>query len=374
MADLEEKVIPEAEEAKEETAAPAEEAKAEEAAPAEEKKEKKEKKEKAPKAKKKGGAVAVIVIALVLVLAAGGAALFAFLSGNQAVEAYKKKKYEDAYEKSKFAFFLNAADKDCIDFAYVSEVLYPEGNIYQAAEIADTIEMEEAKARLDENCPHLKLCKEGQIATFGKYETDATAENGQEALEWVVMDISETGGRKVALLVTKDIVGTPGGWNRSGSNTKYSESNLNEWCSTFYSELTMSDAALDAMVFKIGVKTGDDSVNAKAFAPSKEELEQYLTGDLAQYLNATSTIAAEGSLVDNSTAGGSAEGEEGEDLEEGAVGEEEQAPKIVSYYVRNASADGIGGFTNGAYVNNLSATDKTIGTRVCINVNLGEAK
>ncbi len=369
MADKEEKVIPEAEEVKAENAAPAEEVKAEEAAPAEEKKEKKAKKEKAPKAKKKGGAVAAIVIVAVLVLAVGGAALFAFLSGNQAVAAYNDKKYEEAYEKSQFAFFLNAADKDCINFAYVSEVLYPAGDFYKAAGIADTITMEEANARLEKKCPHLKLCKEGQIAVFGKYETDATAENGQEELEWVVMDISDSGdGRKVAHLVTKDIVASPAGWNRgNSSNTKYSESNLNEWCSTFYSELTMSDAALDELVFKIGVKTGDDSVNAKAYAPSKEELEQYLTGDLAQYLNATATVAAEGSVAGDPATGG-------EESEEGAVGEEEVAKLIVSYYVRNASADGIGGFTNGAYVNNLSATDKTIGTRVCINVNLGAAK
>jgi len=366
MADKEEKVIPEAEETKAENAAPAEEVKAEEAVPAEEKKEKKAKKEKAPKAKKKGGAVAVIVIAVVLVLAVGAAALVAFLFGNQAVAAYNDKKYEEAYEKSQLALFLNAADKECINFAYATEVLYPEGNYYKAATITESITMEEAKSRLEEKFPFLKLCKKGQIATFGKYEIDATAENGQEDLEWIVMDITDSGdGRKVAFLVTKDIVATPSGWNRgSADNTKYSESNLNEWCETFYNEFTMSDASLGEKIFKVGVKTGDDAINAKVFAPSKEELEACLTGDLAQYLKANATVAAEGSLAGDSAAGS----------EEGAVGEEEAAKLITSYYVRNASADGIGGYTDGAYVNNLSSTDKTIGARVCINVNLGVAK
>lgn len=346
MADKEEKVIQEAEETKAEDAAPAEEVKAEEAVPTEEKKEKKAKKEKAPKAKKKGGAVAAIVIVAVLVLAVGGAALFAFLSGNQAVAAYKGKKYEDAYKKSQFALFLNAADKDCINFAYTTKVLYPAGDYYKAAAIADTITMEEAKARLDRNCPNLKLCKEGQIAVFGKYEIDGTAENGQEDLEWIVMDITDSGdGRKVALLVTKDIVASPEGWNRfNKDNTKYSESNLNDWCETFYNEFTMSDASLNEKIFKVGVKTGDDALNAKAYAPSKEELEANLTGDLAQYIKAEATVFATGAEVSN------------------------------SYYVRNASADGIGGYTDGTYVNNLSSTDKTIGTRVCINVNLGVAE
>ena len=368
MADKEEKVIPEAEEAKEETAAPAEEVKAEEAKPAEEKKEKKAKKEKAPKAKKKGGAVAAIVIAVVLVLAIGGAALFAFLSGNQAVAAYKDKKYEDAYKKSQFALFLNANDKDCIDYAYISEVLYPEGQYYKAAALADTIAMEEANTRLAEKCPHLSLCKKGQIGTFGKYEMDASPENGQEDLEWIVLDVTDSGdGRKVALLLTKDIVASPAGWNRGNSgNTKYSESNLNEWCGTFFNDMIMSDASLGDKVFKVGVKTGDDSLNTKAYAPSKEELESYLTGDLAQYLKAVATQAAEGSVAEDPAGG--AEGEEGE----GAA--ENEAALITSYYVRNASADGIGGYTDGAYVNNLSATEKTIGVRVCINVDLGAAK
>lgn len=372
MADKEEKVIPEAEETKAETAAPVEEAKAE-AVPAEEKKTKKEKKEKAPKAKKSGGKIAAIVIAAVLVLAVGGAALFSFLLGNQAVAAYKDGKYEEAYEKSQMAFFLNANDKDCINFCYITEVLYPEGHFYKASILADTVAMEEAKTRLASECPNLLLCKAGQIAVFGKYEIDATVENGQEDLEWVVMNVQDDGqGGKYATLVTKDIVGTPSGWNRgSSSNTKYSESNLNEWCETFYSEMTMSDAALDALVLKVKVVTGDDSISAKAYAPSKEELEKCLTGDLAQYLNATATVAASGAATEET--GGN---EEFTDEEEGGAEEiiEETANAITSYYVRNASADGIGGYTDGAYVNNLAANDKTIGTRVCINVKLGAAK
>lgn len=358
MADIEEKVIPEAAEAKAEVAAPTEEMKAEETKSAE------EKKEKAPKGKKKGLPIGV-VLAAVLVLAVGGAALFAFICGNRAVAAYNDKKYEEAYENSHMAFFLNAADKECINFAYVSEVLYPAGDYYKAAALAENITMEEAKARLEKNCPLLKLCKKGQIVTFGKYETDADAGNGQEDLEWIVMDVADVGdGRKAAVLLTKDIIATPEGWNRGkNDNIKYSESNLNDWCTTlFYSEMMQANASLDERVFKVSVQTGDDSLKAKAYAPSKEELEKYLTGDLAPYLKAVATDAAKGSLSQENGAG-----------EEGTgTG---SASSIASYYVRNASVDGIGGYTTGGvYVNNLSASDKTIGARVCINVNLGAAE
>lgn len=345
MADKEEKVVPEAEQA----------------APVKEKKEKK---------KGKGGLIATIVIVAVLVLAIGGAALFAFLSGNQAVAAYKDKKYEEAYDKSQFAFFLNANDKDCINFCYINDVLYPNGDYYKAAGIADTIALEEAKTRLAEDCPLLQICKVGNVAVVGKYEKDATAENGQEDLEWIVASINDDGnGGKYATLITKDIVNSPEGWNRgSSANTKYSESNLNDWCQTFYSEMTMSDASLDAKILKVNVVTGDDKVAAKAYAPSKEELESLLTGDLAQYLKAESTVAAEGTAAGDAATGGSEEGEEGEE------GEIEETKLVTAYYVRNASADGIGGYKDGAYVNNLAANDKTVGTRVCINVKLGAAK
>lgn len=194
------------------------------------------------------------------------------------------------------------------------------------------------------------------------------AENGQENLEWIVLAINDDGqGGKYAVLLTKDIIASPSGWNRgSASNTKYSASNLNEWCNTFYNELTMTDASLGEKILKVKVDTGSDSIAAKVYAPSKEELEQYLTGDLAQYLNAVATTAAEGTVASGNTSTGSEE-------EEGAVGEEVEK-LITSYYVRNASDKGIGGYTEGKYVDNLSATDKSIGTRVIVNVALGTAK
>ena len=128
----------------------------------------------------------------------------------------------------------------------------------------------------------------------------------------------------------------------------------------------MADASLGEKILKVKVDTGSDSIAAKVYAPSKEELEQYLTGDLAQYLNAVATPAAEGTVAGGNTTTG---GEE----EEGAVGEEVEK-LITSYYVRNASDKGIGGYTEGKYVDNLSATDKSIGTRVIVNVALGTAK
>ncbi len=341
---------------------PAEE-KAEET-PAPEKEAKKEKKEK--KSGKKGFILPVIIAAVVVV----AALVFTIIMGVSATGAYGKKDYKAAYTSSKFALFLAGQDKDIIAREYITEVLCKEGKYFTATKILEkTGFSEEEKSKIYATDETFSLCNKGKVVTFGKYETDNNMGNGADGLEWIVLDITEVDGRAYAFLLTKDVIGTPGGWNRfasSESNTSYAQSNLHSWCeSDFYNSFVMQDTSLREKVVAMKISTEDSSggidsgedVVAHAYAPSIQELEKYLVGDLAQYLKASPTKAARASGV---TSYGS--------------------EKIAAYYVRNIGnvEDGTqwaaGVDKNGEILEGLGMTSSSYGARVCINVDLGEIK
>lgn len=371
MADKE-KTTPEAEEVKAEEVkaeeAKTEEVKAEEA-PAEEKVEKKEeKKEKAPKEKKPAGKKLPIIICAVVALVIVAVVVLAIVMGSMATGAYKNGDYAAAYSNSKLALFLSGKDKDIIAEAYVTEVLCKEGKYFTAAEILDKTSLsDEDKNEIYASQPELALCVPGQIVKFGKYESDNNAANGAEDLEWIVLDVTEEGGKARALIMTKEVVGNPGGWNKySDGNTFYSASNLNDWCeSEFYNTFVSNDITLRDKILMVNISTADSStgvdsgedVQVHAYAPAKEEFDKYLTGDLAQYIKASPTASAK-------AAGVTAYGKD----------------KTAVYYLRNIGnvendaqwASGID--KEGAFQESLSMSGSSTGARVCINVDLGEVK
>lgn len=374
MADKE-KTTPEAEEVKAEEAAPAAEVetKEETATPEtveepkkEEPKKEEPKKEEPKKAAKKGGKtgliIGIVAAALVVVLL-----VLTVVMGTMATGAYKSGDYAKAYSNSKLALFLAKGDKNIIAQAYIEQVLCKEGKYFTAAEILEKTSLtEEEKGKIYASDAALALCKEGQVVKFGKYETDNNAANGPEDLEWIVLEVTKEGGRARALIMTKDVVGNPGGWNKfSDTNTFYSESNLNSWCEDFYASFTMYDASLKDKILLMKVSTADSStgvdsgedVEAYAYAPAKEDLDKYLTGDLAQYIKASPTDSAK-------AAGVTAYGKD----------------KTAVYFLRNIGnkendaqwAAGID--KEGAFQEGLSMSGTATGTRVCINVDLGEIK
>ncbi len=362
-----EKTTPEAEEVKTEEAV-AEEVKAEQT-PVEEVKEVKEEpkeEKKAPKAKK-GGAKTGIIIGIVAAVIIVAALVLTIVMGSMATTAYKNGDYAKAYSNSTMALFLAKGDKDVIAQAYVEKVLCKEGKYFTAAGILEKTSLsEEKKAKIYASDNALALCKEGQIVKFGKFETDNNAANGPEELEWIVLEVTKEGGRARALIMTKDVVGNPGGWNKfTDGNTSYAMSNLNSWCEDFYINFTMYDASLKDKILKMRVSTADSStgvdsgedVEAYAYAPAKEDLDKYLTGDLAQYIKASPTDSAK-------AAGVTAYGKD----------------RTSVYYLRNVGnvenntqwAAGID--KEGAFQEGLSMSGASTGARVCINVDLGEIK
>ncbi|MBR7164957.1 MAG: hypothetical protein IKD18_01640, partial [Clostridia bacterium] len=327
-----------------------------------------EKKEapKAPK-EKKGGKKLPIIIAAIVAVVIIAFVVVAFVMGSSAINAYGAKDYAAAYNNSKLALFMSADDKNVIKEAYVKEVLCKEEKYFTAAEILEKSSMtEEKKNEIYASNPALALCKEGQIVKFGKYESDNNAANGPEDVEWIVLEVTKENGKARALLLSKDIIGAPGGWNKTDGNTFYSASNLHDWCeSDFYLTFTMYDASLKDKILKMKVATADSStgvdsgedVAAHAYAPAKEDLDKYLTGDLAKYIIASPTASAKAAGVT-------------------AYGKEQAA----QYYLRNVgnvenNAQWAAGIDKkGAFNEGLAMSGNATGARVCINVDLGELK
>jgi hypothetical protein len=159
--------------------------------------------------------------------------------------------------------------------------------------------------------------------------------------------------------MTKDVIDSPNGWNQFESNgSSYAESNLHSWCEKdFYPTFYMQEDGLQERILYMSIETEDasdgsdsgEAVAAHAYAPSKQELETYLVGDLAQYLAAEATQTAKGKGV-----------------------------KPATYYLRNCGIkeDGIQRATgvnkNGEILEGMSTANNQTGVRVCMNVDLGE--
>lgn len=342
-----EKIVPEAEEAKVE--APAEEVKAEAAAPEvkEEKKEEKKPAEKKPLNVKllsiiAGGAVGLVVIVLLVV---------ALISGGNAISAFKDKDYEGAYKAAKMAWFMNGDDKDTIKVGYIQEVLCKEGLFFEAYELLESTGLSaDEKDEVYKKNGNLAMCKPGQIATFGTYDT--------VPVEWIVLDVEEKkiGGKKhaLALLISKDIIGSPAGW---GATTVYKDSDLHDFCDiTFKNQFLMNlSAEQQNSICSTSISTPEGDVTAFAFAPSKEMMETYFVDDLAEYLAAAPTQGAK-------MAGVAGPG----------------VSKCASYYLRDiGKKEGETQFAcgvnhEGKISDGFSMEQRSIGARVCINVDLGE--
>ncbi len=364
MAEKDEKIIPEVEET-EEKATPVAEEKVE---PKKEEK-KEEKSAKAPKKKGKGGLIAGIVIAAVVVLGAAAFLLFGMMNGNQAKSLYNSGNYAQAYEKAELSFFfVNEADKNIIARDYAVKVLCEQGEYYKARQILDkTTLTDEEKATICAKNGKLAMTQIGATVKFGKIDTDGDVSNVED-VEWIVIGVEggENGQPARAVLMTKSVVGNPGGF-ASGKDPAYSSSKLNKWCNeTFYNNLVMYNVDLKKEIVPVnlapvansaGFSTGETLQGVYAYALAKEDIDKYLTGDMAQYITATATKTAS---KDGVTTKGSA--------------------KHAAYYLRNPGIEeqGVQWATavdsNGKIQETVSISGTQTGARVIINVALAPSK
>lgn len=343
MVENEEKIVPEADEKKAEAAS-----------------ETKAKEEKAAPKKSKTGLIALIAVVGVVVIAAIVFCVIMFVNGSNAVSAWQNKDYAAAYETSKSALFMSAADKNTIAKDYALS-LAEKGDYYKASAILNESGLsEDEKKAITAKDEGFNFAIEGSVVNFAKYDQDGDFTT-EEDVKWVVLEVKVENGKAKALLMARDILGfdTGNGWNRGtdSKNSKYSASNVSAWCDKdFYSSLKSSlrNSNIDVLKTDVVTTVGEetDTASVSCFVLSKAEVEQYLTGDFAKYMKAKATATAQtaGALVD-------AEG-------------------YGTYFLRDIgkkATDVCAVNTKGELVDNASKTNYTLlaGMRPCLWVDLG---
>jgi len=309
--------------------------------------------------KKKGGLIATLACVGVVVLCVAAFLIVAFLAGNQAVSAYNSKDYEAAYNHSKMALFMDQNSKNTILKTYINKVLCVEGDYFVAQDLLEGSKLsQEDKDKIYAENSGLAMCKKGSVVPFGIFEMDGDFSK-RESVEWIVLDVVKENGKAKALLMTKDVIGFPGGFNLwDSANSTYAKSGLHSWCDVdFYKEFTIWCPDEAKKVLKTTVSTADSStgidsgedVETYAFAPSKQELETYLTGDLAQYLTAKCCKKAK---------------------EEGVLTNKDG---VAGYFLRNAgdTKDTITAVTRDGEILEGCAKTGPLGARVCVWIDLG---
>ncbi|MBR2635074.1 MAG: hypothetical protein IKD31_05795 [Clostridia bacterium] len=303
--------------------------------------------------------------ALPLILGSVGVGLVALIFGVALIftgltkSAYNAGEYKKAYENSALAFVMAKEDKMLVTQYYIERVLCREqGEYYKAAKFLEETDIPaETREKMFRRNPLLAMCFKGNIATYGElYAQD---------VDWVVLDVVEENGRARAFLLSKDVLGNSNGWKKEKSRiTYYESSDLHSWCgfdflNPFKMSLEDPSRLLEVTVSTADASDGSDSgpdFKAIAYAPSKEELQTYLTGDLEKYLKASGTATAEKSGV-------LCRGKE----------------NYAAYFTRNigilSSTDqtwkASGVTLDGVITEEISVASLITGTRVCINVDLG---
>ena len=127
------------------------------------------------------------------------------------------------------------------------------------------------------------------IITFGKCEQDNNISNGQEDIEWLVLEKTENS----ALLITVKIIDmaefnteTNADWNQESTETDWSSSDLRNWLNNnFYDTVFSAEEQEKIISTKIstpdnpenGISGGPDTED-KVFCLSSQEAEKYLVG------------------------------------------------------------------------------------------------
>ena len=208
------------------------------------------------KGKKKGKKklVAVLVILLVLLLGGGAAGTYFYLiplmKYNQAIDLINAKQYDEGlamldalgdfsdapqqYQTGLYVKALNYLAND--DFDHTREILEQLGDFKDAPELLGSLDAR----RVSKEIRAIAATPVGEVVTFGKYETDGDAENGTEALRWIVLNNRDD---LVTLITEQSIAGMR--YHFNASETSWAECSLRSWLNgTFYTsafDLTEAD-------------------------------------------------------------------------------------------------------------------------------------
>ena len=179
---------------------------------------------------------------------------------NNAVSLLNEEKYVDAYQ-----LFLELGDfKDAQT---------------QASNIKSKAEEQAANIKWESEIKALKECKVGDIVTLGTYEQDNDKSNGNEDIEWIVL---EKDGDKV-MLISKHILDCQS-YHRYSKETTWENCTLRSWLNnTFYNcafSVQEKNAILTTNVKAESVskyaEAGNDTID-KVFLLSYSEAKKYFS-------------------------------------------------------------------------------------------------
>lgn len=162
-------------------------------------------------------------------------------------------------------------------------------------------EGEETAAEAEEAFAGIPSCAAGDIIVFGSYEQDNDEENGEEGIQWLVLD---TEGENALLISRYGLDAQP--YGDSGEAVTWENSALRRWLQGTFCQSAFSEAEREAIVpvtnanpdnARYGTEGGNDTVDT-VFALSIEEAEAYFPDrDDNLWAEATPYAAEQGAYV-----------------------------------------------------------------------------
>ena len=204
----------------------------------------------------------------------------------QSIEAYKN--CDDKINECNYQYAIGLLSSGNLDTAY--DIFSKLSNYKDSSTKADEILISKVKASL-------KNIKVGDYIKFGKYEQDNNTSNGQEDIDWLVLEVKN--GK--ALLISKYVLDSKQ-YNSSCVNVTWETCSLRQWLNDSFLTTAFSTTE-KAMIPTITVSAHpnpDYSTNAgnatqdKVFVLSAVEAAKYFSTDKARTCTATKYAKAQG--------------------------------------------------------------------------------
>ena len=264
------------------------------------------------KTKVKARALVIFLLAALMLLSSCGNAIESYKAAEASYKAgdleAAAEQYTAAYNASKMDLGMSKVNKDVIAIAYVGKVLGPQGSFLEGAKILEGVDTsnESVKKAVDElykKYPYLGMSVEGAVVEFGTWEQEPD-KAGEEPIEWVVLKVDKNSDHPKALLLSTKVIGSIASRSRTEGNTSYAKSDVHGWCEIEFYKTLNGDENIKGKILMInvhtepssaGVDSGED-VEAHVFAPSIQDIEEYLDNDtFRDYIRAQGTPAIKAS-------------------------------------------------------------------------------
>lgn len=189
------------------------------------------------------------------------------------------------------------------DSQYNRALSYMESSDYEAAyvlfqRLGDYKDCESQMTELEMKEPRLlfKMTKVGEVLKFGSYEQDNDKSNGQEPIEWIVLQKKEG---KILLISKKGLVSKS--YHRKNNNSTWKNCSLRKWLNhgfinTAFTEEEEKYLVPTEVVYDIN-DSEMDKVTDQVFLLNDHETDMYFSSYIAKRAKATEYAVAKGAAV-----------------------------------------------------------------------------